>query len=144
MAIGTIEELNPGRNLDALIAINVRGWRYITDENSAYKRLVPPEGDERNGLLSATEWDWKNRPDWLPRYSTDIRTALKIAEAWEYNWNLFRDVGKSGSYETKGDGYGVILSYPGFQMWPVRGETLQHAICLAALKLYELDIPSNE
>ena len=137
-----IDELKPGRNLDALIAINVRGWRYVTDEDSVYKRLVPPEGDDRPEW--PTEWDAKNRPGWLPHYSRDLRAAWKIVVTWEYNWNLFRDVGKSGNYETKGDGYGVILSYPGFQMWPVRGETAAHAICLAALKLAALQYDSSQ
>lgn len=74
----------------------------------------------------------------LPLYSTHTGEAMQLTEDWEYNWNLMRDVGKSGSFETAGRGYGLILSYPGMQMWPIWGETAAHVICLGVLKIAEL------
>ena len=68
-------------------------------------------------------------------YSTDIAAAWQVVEKFEYNWNIYRDVGKCGSeYITAGDmQYRVIFSSPGMPMQGVTADTAPLAICRAAL-----------
>jgi len=126
-----IDEMEAGREMDALVAkamgcdmVRINwGWGdepflFICGcDDCAHENL----GSEIKRLLK--------------EYSTNDAAALEITETWEYNWNICRDVGKSGSFETRGDrDYRVILSYPGMDMAGTVAPTLALAISRTELK----------
>lgn len=69
--------MKPGRELDALVAEKVMGWRWFTDEFNPRPVLVPP-GMPRQSAL--------------PSFSTDIAAAWEVVERLrgmepELSWN---------------------------------------------------------
>jgi hypothetical protein len=115
--------MNPGRELDALIAEKVMGWRILK------KLTIPPKPlDEADpcGLPPGVSDDGKTAWVSIPHYSADI------ADAWQVVEKLLAQ------------GFGVeILSDQGqwsVQFWNLGrqteyGDSAPHAICLAALKV---------
>lgn len=108
--------MNPGRELDALVAEKVMGWRL--GEHLGMKRNVwkLPEGQKLNGL------DWCNEP---PLYSTNIAAAWEVIEKLNICIEVLRvKEAQTGSWQ-------YVAS-------TVSGRTIAdaapHAICLAALK----------
>lgn len=102
-----MESLKPGRELDALIAEKVMGWK-------------PPEFIDGVSL----ERRWKNDRgefDSLPRYSTDI------AAAWEVVEKIGLIIGKNGPVWDAQDLWDLPVYF-------ASADTAPHAICLAALK----------
>ena len=110
-----IEDLKPGRELDALIAEKIFGWSL--DPNRASDDicwLMPPGG-------------WHVAKS-VPQYSTDIAAAMEVVEKLsEYGWHF--------SLTRTADGSVVAFFH---KDWFRRNEklieTAPHAICLAALK----------
>ena len=102
--------MNPGHELDALIAEKVMG--------------IPRQWSE-----AASTW----RPEALPRYSTDIAAAFEVAaklEEQEFALQLWHSEKNDipGWYAHFTGKYWISSGYEG-----EKGETAAHAICLAAL-----------
>lgn len=135
-------DLPPGRELDALIAEKVMGWRRekvprdARGESGGSDMLVPP-------FFYQTAYDLPplgqiHLTYFVPRYSTEFEVARralldKLPDRWltafDGRWHIRETLcvthqGESGeaTYETR-----PLAS----------GETLAHAICLAALKIVE-------
>lgn len=117
-----MNDLKPGRELDALIAEKVMGWTEI-DLDPAKRSNSYNYGFGINpvhGIENA-----------FPNYSTDIAAAWPIVE-------MFKE---RGDYKIE------ISAYPKDSCWTIKAygkkscttsaKTLPHAICLAALKAIE-------
>ena len=113
--------MNPGRELDALVAEKVMGCRLIPHVNPKYS---PTCGCENRAHRIREEIS----NDLLAEYSTDISAAWQVVE----KMSLFG-----------GTGCSLVGPLPG-QKWHIHfgkissdsviGDTAPHAICLAALK----------
>lgn len=111
-------ELAAGRELDALVAERVMGWRSIGSDG------ISTFGDPPNDPL-----DLSGTGDGhfhVPRYSTDISAAWEVVEKAK-DWRITIDGG-----EYHGDSWGVKIAnndgyFYGF------GDTAPLAICRAAL-----------
>lgn len=82
--------MKPGRELDALVAINIFGWQKVVF--GGVVMIAPPQNDER--MHWAANWDEHGCPHWIPHYSTDISAAWEVFEkiknlgGWiEIAWN---------------------------------------------------------
>lgn len=155
-----MSELQPGRELDAMVAERVMGWRWmkwaaVTDD--PLSALVPPaeiynRRHWRPSDVSAEryyDWDtigWTDKADkfhsGFPRYSTDIAAAWDVAEKMQ---SELREVGSRGGicdvrltvHRYGPDGaYRVVFSkHPMRRLYAAAwSKSLPHAICLAALK----------
>lgn len=110
------EELNPGRELDKLIAEKVMGRSIFSIGGEEPYRLQ--EGDEEKGTRN------------LAYYSTDIAAAWEVVEKMEGIWDI---------HSTSG-GWRVYLAVrkDGSAKHTIAGEkTIEHTICIAALKAVE-------
>jgi len=110
-----------GREVDALIAVNVFGWKWTP------KMLIPPDDDRR--LNWAAEWDMEGRPNWLPDYSTHIADAWVVVDKLNGN-NFFY------SFEfSKDDKDWMCEWWQRDNLEPIwaTAETAPLAICRAAL-----------
>lgn len=108
--------MNPGRELDALIAEKVLGWSW--DEKTA----ISPSGS-RNAVKAGDPF-W-----WLPEYSIDIAAAWEVVEKMkqlDFNFTLQNDSFISG-WEA------AFSKANSHTVW-FREESAPHAICLAALQ----------
>lgn len=135
-----IDELLAGRELDALIAEKVMGWKRIPvppDANGhfageALMQTDPPPNFRWNPL-GKIPFD-----TWVPHFSTDIAAAWQVVEKLvaegycpallyddEGHWGLFFD-GVSQA-EAQPESYVVFTT-------PAWADTAPLAICLAALK----------
>jgi hypothetical protein len=128
--------MEPGRELDRLIAEKVMGWSPVKGDPSSFEN--PSEFQDEWMSRHAGVWQW------LPAYSTDI------AAAWEVVEKLKTIPGKP---EEWGDGFDTpfeirISWMPSFSEWQVAwspaywiyeheasAATAPHAICLAALRV---------
>jgi hypothetical protein len=67
-------------------------------------------------------------------YYIDPAAALRVAESWQYNFVISRDMGLCGDMETAGTKkWRVVLCAPGMEMAGIEADTLPRAICIAAL-----------
>ena len=128
--------LEPGPELDALVAEKVMGWEVTRRDHPML------EGGEQvihakdaDGALRAVIWDIANYPRslwWHP--STDITAAWEVVEKVWGNMAMRWD---------RPDGKVWVSGIPaGFwhkEVSEAVGETAPHAICLAALKAVALD-----
>ena len=133
-----IDELEAGRELDAIVALDVMGWkRHEWREHRALQRMVfcPKCGNTKAKVALSDFYEFCGTA-LLPRYSADIVAAWEVVEKLEYNWSLGRDVGQcSNDYETSGDKlYRFVYSAPGMPMQGISANTAPLAICRAALK----------
>jgi hypothetical protein len=107
--------MTAGRELDALIAEKVMGWR--KRGNTDYGHLIPPGEVEEDRVV----WPY-------PCYSTEIEAAWELVEKMlaEYGQEvrLVRFAGHGWSAEFLG-----LAGNPAF----CTGTSAPHAICLAAL-----------
>lgn len=117
MTCEEILAMEPGRELDALIAEKIMGWKSIItkDEVGDVYRGIPPGGklfDE----------------DYIPHYSTDI------AMAWRVVWKWLRAY-YYGTFELNCANFGNETNWEcQFGNYPrAKGETAPEAICKAAL-----------
>lgn len=112
--------MNPGRELDALVAEKVMGL--LVSRDSAWERAYEQEDD-----LVETTQDRRLRRTLQP-YSTDIAAAWEVVEKLELldrGWQLCQSQ----------RGWGIGHSSVGDEWdWVVRAKTAPHVICLAALK----------
>jgi len=120
--------LKPGRELDALVAEKVMGWKKIKPPNPSFK--LTWMWDRLEGALIEDA-------QLTPRYSTDI------AAAWEVVGKFFKD-GKQTAVLSR-----PWLIPPDYYAWiqygkRCPGESAPHAICLAALKAVEKSDPKQE
>lgn len=104
-----MEALNPGRNLDVLVAKKVMG-------------AMTPDYSFGNAEVKSLYVDQ------VPRYSTDIAAAWEVAEKFE-NVSVVRINANDGQWYAELDGktndYRRSIAF---------ASTAPHAICLAALK----------
>lgn len=106
--------MKAGRELDALIAEKVMGWRFVNIGGPAFIWVPPYAHPQVNALGLAP-----------PKFSEDIGAAWKVVEK-------IRKPGQSWNFQIFSDGTCEAEFYE-----PVRAETMPHAICLAALKALE-------
>lgn len=103
--------MKPGRELDALVAEKVMGWKSVEhrfeDPFHRWDGIAPEHGSHRFTV---------------PDFSTDIAAAWEVVEKLN-DLILERDVTAEGTR------YNVVID--GIETW---AETAPHAICLAALK----------
>lgn len=124
----TTEQRQPGRELDALVAEKVMGWRVDFDSRRHWTELADISLDrlvftEPNGIFHGEQ-----SINDIPPYSTDVGTAWQVVE------------------RMKERGGCNVLTYPSgvVQCW-INGEhhavanTAPHAICLAALRAIGAD-----
>jgi hypothetical protein len=122
-----IEELKPGRELDALVAERVMGLKI----SQQFTHLVSGYDDPEGWADSDSEWAE------IPHYSSNLDSAFEVVEKLKI-LPFFKD-------EPKDKGVQVRLEWnTGNDMWTCRvwnyemigygGETLAHAICLTALE----------
>lgn len=122
--------MKPGRELDALVAEKVMGWKWMPwVGNREQYVLVPAETD-----ADSVFWWGRDVRDLVPPYSTDIAAAWQVWKRFD-GWVIQR-------YEYDGvDNYVISSGADTFE----RGEflvhteadgvfTLPHAICLSALR----------
>jgi hypothetical protein len=118
------------RMIDGLIAELLFDWEWHESEYMEIKRkmLIPPIGDEKR--LWTGMWGENGVPNYCPYYSTSLTDAWLIVEKLKQeDQYLFRlENGDLYDYECWFDNY--------------RGEgnTAPMAICMAALKVYEVYI----
>lgn len=105
-----LDTMKPGRDLDALIAEKVMGWKPPTEPG-----------------ISQQEYETR-RTAIHPPYSAEIGSAWEVVEKLK---NSGRHIIAGPS---KKGGYIAYLDFPQNPDWHVNGETTSHAICLAALK----------
>lgn len=119
-----VKVVQAGRDLDALVAEKVMGWRW------SGRYLVPPADVE------TSFWDGScNRdgvPRFLPRYSTDISAAWGVVEKLRDEVAFLDILPAADHYIVK------IQSAHGTDY--VTAETAPLAICLAALKVKGVDV----
>lgn len=116
--------MNPGKELDILVALKVMGWERHPDFSHLYRDTNRKE----HGAFQVAEH--------IPNYSTDIAAAWdvfeKLAIAPDAGPLAIERYRKSWAV-TNGGGYedGETFS---------EGDTAPHAICLAALKAVGVEI----
>lgn len=120
------EELNPGRDLDALVAEKVMGWM---TRGTGESISDPAEWVMPNGLRG------REAP---PFYSTDISAAWQVVEKMNRDGWCFR-VASASPDNNYYEGYFV----KGDKVSQVWLDTAPHAICVAALKAVELSRPTT-
>jgi hypothetical protein len=131
----TVENLAPGRELDAAVARKMGGVIHWADEltgSTEYAPLVEDEGSWYMGKATTTT---------CPFYSTDIAAAWQVVE--KFNLSVIRAdddewmCGRAGNSEysyvyNNGLNNMVELAFPeGFKL----ATTAAHAICLAFLAI---------
>jgi len=115
--------MKPGRELDALIAERVMGWKICRNKNGGYSIFV---GDEDNYTAWSSTKDIE-LPDVFPKYSTDISAAWEVVEKIKYKWD--------NNFSIHWNGEEWVIPQPKFPDLAISvGDTAPHAICLAALE----------
>lgn len=120
---GSVEDrmvIQPGRKLDAEIAKKVFKFFTVFDTKLDDFHLVRQDNSKRNPL---------------PNYSTNTDAAYKVVNHYQ-NIGLYCNV---GSTIKDGENYwrAVFYKNKNAQLQQAVGETLAHAICLAALDVIE-------
>lgn len=103
--------MKPGRELDALIAEEVMGWRIFPDGPNGEMHTIDANQCECH------EYD-------IPHYSTDIAAAWKVVEKLSQIGSVFKD---------ENPFWGCALASGEI----IQGVSAPHAICLASLKAVE-------
>ena len=111
-----IDELKPGRELDALVAEKVMGWK----REEYWTAIGKGETTWHTGLMGP---DGLREVNNYPDYSTDIAAAWDIIDKADW-WSI------ESEYSS---GVLAVIALNGGFSWAAKGETAQHAICLAAL-----------
>ena len=147
-----IDNMEAGRELDAIVAEKVMGWHY----DSAWDCLIPPEQRAKPNEMW-TEWEADDdglvrkpinenyvtgivytgdtQKIVLPYYSTDIADAWKVVERLDYkshtNFSLYT-IGANWFCFFKEEN--VKMDYSWVNEYEARADTAPLAICRAALK----------
>lgn len=124
----SLSDLQAGRDLDALIAEKVLGWKWI--KIAGLRLLVPPNFNNRGGISLMSR---KDPYQFLPHFSTSIQIAWQVVEKFDF-WDLTKTI--SGEYRAKlrrkVDG-----KVAGYVLGESTAPTAPLAICLAALAALE-------
>lgn len=142
-------ELKPGRELDALIAEKVMGWKI--EIHDSYARITDGEGARFTPLSvfrsncectmfrsddckcpPSTRIHWWQACGQLPHHSTDIAAAWEVVGKFQADHQEVHI-----RYDGPGDGWTCGIGYDpwdNFYIWRESGNTAPHAICLAALR----------
>lgn len=112
--------MNPGRELDALVAEKVMGW--TRTEHLGLKRTVW-------NIPAPSYIEWADDP---PPFSTDIAAAWEVVERLRANYSFQISADSSSDWECYLENEDLDISHVS-----ARSETAPHAICLAALKTVE-------
>lgn len=141
-------ELPPGRELDAMVAEKVLGWRWIkfgAKGDDSLTAIVPPAHiynrphwqPSNSEAERFYDWDtlsWLDKNEkhhWgLPHYSTDIAAVQEVKQKMaEMGWDWFCLIERPGQATV------TISALNNPALPDVQGvaETAPHAICLAAL-----------
>jgi hypothetical protein len=132
--------LKPGRDLDALVAEKVMGWKiyepYTRAERSvSYPHVTDHAGEQGYDFLLWVDEN-KNGKRWRP--STSISDAWKVVECIRKkipevgSVSLFGS-GKDWHVEIDSNDGRFLQNGPTIEVY-AQAETAPHAICLAALK----------
>lgn len=127
--------MKPGRELDALIAEKVMGWRpIIRSEWPCIALANTPDNEKEIAFLRAA--DLRGQYEDIPNYSTDI------AEAWEIikkliEYNPFWEEKNCLYFQLSPTNPAGWMCNFGDSRHIEYGDTAPHAICLAALKAVE-------
>jgi hypothetical protein len=115
--------LKPGRELDALIAEKVMGFRCVVDKGNGNVSWIAygVYGETHTPPMAWKKWNYK-----VPPYSTDIAAAWEVVEKMSEQWPQYQ----LAKIE---DGWSVMWGFDGYG-WPeATGKTAPEAICKAAL-----------
>ena len=112
--------MNPGREMDALVAEKVMGWVANHDNQPAW---YTKDGQHTGNYIEDSEGGaWSPSTDITAAWEVFVRVGISHLEAWEEK-----------------DGWRLCLG----DSVAIRGaETVPHAICLAALKALGVVEPS--
>lgn len=128
--------MKPGRELDALVATKVMGWdcdvrwMEITDYNPKTRigHAIDAAGVEKGGVC-----DERSTVRPVPHYSTDIAAAWQVVDKFEAATLDRSKQRPSGKHED----YFSCQFWEGGNWIEAEGESIEHAICLAALEACE-------
>lgn len=112
------DEMNPGRELDRLVAERVMGWKLHSRNMVHYMRAT---GDEKRSRPVVDVREWSPSED--------------IADAWLVVEKLARRRYEVG-VQTSDGRYTVLIARNGQASAAASAETAPHAICLAAIQAY--------
>lgn len=120
-----IENMQPGRELDALVAEKIMGWTDFSPIDPAVDYSIGANGFRRNYAT-----DPNGGKTWFPLYSTDISAAWEVVEEMRKR----EDDPFCIDIETCLINYTVkVADSNGYtDIWIIR-ESAPHAVCLAAL-----------
>ena len=132
--------MTPGRDLDRLVAEKVMGWEWPANRCPV---CGWPFDDSRE--IGCVPGDCSQRPQpdpiaseaWPP-YSTRIESAMRVVEHLgpSVYWHITRS-------PTKGWIVSLDCTEPFVRTTPgAEADTASHAICLAALKAVDTEVPS--
>lgn len=123
-------EMKPSRDLDALIAEKVMGWK-----------RVKPNLNQFNQMARWMLPDNTTRMD-APCFSTDIAAAWEVVEKMKWFVTIQKNPNTMSKYDNRENPeelkWSVKLSSSHKQDIYVYGATAPHAICLAALATTEI------
>jgi hypothetical protein len=111
-----------GRELDALIAEKVMGWKWYDHTGYAIRYFRPPNRFNYGAIAEGGEVTYL---DSLPRYSTDMAAAWEVAETFDAV-----QVGRAWNLDGNSAGYHCQLDVDNVNAF---AETAPLAICRAAL-----------
>lgn len=127
-----MRELKPGRELDALVAEKVMGWKQYTFPDAEWCQGYAGKQYWQDGVTTVTCTNEDGTPN-CPNYSTNIAAAWAVIEKLRAREPLFR----------------FFMDYNPQALWCVniapfppvtRCESPSHAICLAALRAVGVSI----
>lgn len=133
--------MEPGRELDALVAEKVMGWKRLFSDESV-RKIVETSGPISAGGINflmnlQNSWIIPGEPSpeiiEVPQYSTDIAAAWAVVEKFKspYHFDLWRapyraaEISWSCSFSKSIDARDIVRA---------DAATAAHAICLAALE----------
>jgi len=109
--------MNPGRELDALVAEKVMGWKQVEEFAEMF--------DREGFLLGTTTWrDDEGDPAFLPEYSTDISATWEVIEKFE-GYKIWKSPFSDSFYEV------ILLTKS--SSYIARGTSFPEVVCKAAL-----------
>jgi hypothetical protein len=132
-----IDTLDAGRELDAMVAERVMGWRWLNyrwHDGTSKQLLWPSDADEQpRGDDFDRLYDGRLVP-WDINYSTDIAAAWQVVEHFHEQRGWFVSIQSDGGWNFHNNGttkgWEVTIGREGEAFAP----TLPLALCRAALK----------
>lgn len=134
--------MKPGRELDVLIAEKVMGWTKIQKQTYQFdlgdNEVVRLESSKM--ILGNSPNDWKETLRPIPNYSTSIPCAWDIVEKI-ISMGLMVDIQTYSKFHQVQLDKATHNEVPPYWTYgeSISGETVPHAICLAAITLFGFD-----